>query len=97
MAMGSDDSGMGFLHCVKFCSESAGFDEIGSLVNMSYAGTRSADEQRGFSAPFPDEAHKAGAQGQPHITIKGAGHFLQEQSPGELASAARKLIADNPS
>lgn len=36
-----------------------------------------------------------GAQGQPHITIKGAGHFLQEQAPEELAEATMKLIADN--
>jgi len=36
-----------------------------------------------------------GAQGQPHITIKGAGHFLQEQTPVELAEATMKLIADN--
>jgi haloalkane dehalogenase len=37
-----------------------------------------------------------GAQGQPHITIEGAGHFLQEQAPEELAAATIKLIADNP-
>lgn len=37
-----------------------------------------------------------GAQGQPHITIEGAGHFLQEQAPQELAEATMKLIADNP-
>jgi haloalkane dehalogenase len=37
-----------------------------------------------------------GAQGQPHITIKGAGHFLQEQAPKELAAATIKLIQDNP-
>ena len=37
-----------------------------------------------------------GAQGQPHITIKGAGHFLQEQASEELAEAIMKLIADNP-
>ncbi|MFT5896645.1 MAG: haloalkane dehalogenase [Candidatus Azotimanducaceae bacterium] len=37
-----------------------------------------------------------GAQGQPHITIKGAGHFLQEQAPEELAAATIKLIQDNP-
>jgi len=37
-----------------------------------------------------------GAKGQPHITIKGAGHFLQEQAPQELAAATIKLIRDNP-
>ena len=37
-----------------------------------------------------------GAAGQPHITIKGAGHFLQDQAPEELAEATMKLMADNP-
>jgi haloalkane dehalogenase len=37
-----------------------------------------------------------GAQGQPHITIKGAGHFLREQAPKELAAVTIKLIQDNP-
>jgi haloalkane dehalogenase len=37
-----------------------------------------------------------GAQGQPHVTIVGAGHFLQEQAPQELADATMRLIADNP-
>jgi haloalkane dehalogenase len=37
-----------------------------------------------------------GAKGQPHITIKGAGHFLQDQAPEELAAATIKLITDNP-
>ena len=32
----------------------------------------------------------------PDYTIKGAGHFLQEQAPDELADATLKLIADNP-
>jgi haloalkane dehalogenase len=37
-----------------------------------------------------------GAKGQPHITIKGAGHFLQDQAPEELAAATIKLIVGNP-
>lgn len=37
-----------------------------------------------------------GAKKQPHITIKGAGHFLQEQAPKELAEATIALIRDNP-
>lgn len=36
-----------------------------------------------------------GAQGQPHITIEGAGHFLQEQAPDELANAVIKFIESN--
>ncbi len=42
------------------------------------------------------KASAPGAQGQPHITIEGAGHFLQEHSPQELAEATMKLMADNP-
>ena len=37
-----------------------------------------------------------GAQNRPHTTIKGAGHFLQEQAPEELAQATLRLMADNP-
>ena len=37
-----------------------------------------------------------GAQGQKHVTIAGAGHFLQEDKPDELASAVLQFIADNP-
>jgi haloalkane dehalogenase len=37
-----------------------------------------------------------GAKDQPHITIKGAGHFLQEQAGEELARVIVKFIADNP-
>lgn len=33
-----------------------------------------------------------GAQGQPHRTIKGAGHFLQEDAPEELTEAVLELI-----
>jgi haloalkane dehalogenase len=153
MAMAADDTGMGFLHWVKFCAESDGF-VIGDVLNMSCGGSLSAEEQRAYNAPFPDEAYKAGARqfpslvpimpdnpaipanraawrvleqwqkpfltafsdsdpvtagahlrfqqqvpgaaNQPHVTIKGAGHFLQEQAPQELAAAIIRLIADNP-
>jgi haloalkane dehalogenase len=37
-----------------------------------------------------------GAKGQQHTTIKGAGHFLQEQKGEELAQVIVKFIADNP-
>jgi haloalkane dehalogenase len=37
-----------------------------------------------------------GAKNQPHTTIKGAGHFLQEQAGEELARVIVKFIADNP-
>lgn len=37
-----------------------------------------------------------GAKGQPHTTIKDAGHFLQEQKGEELARVIVKFIADNP-
>jgi haloalkane dehalogenase len=33
-----------------------------------------------------------GAQGQPHVTIKGAGHFLQEDKGEELASVVANFI-----
>ena len=37
-----------------------------------------------------------GARRQKHVTIVGAGHFLQEVKPNELASAVLQFIADNP-
>jgi haloalkane dehalogenase len=153
MAMGGDTSGMGFMHWVKFCSESAGFSPQDVLA-MSLGETLSVEEQQAYGAPFPDEAYLAGgrqfpslvpivpdnpaivanraawavfeqwdkpfltafsdsdpvtagahvrfqesvpgARGQPHITIKGAGHFLQDQAPVELAEATLKLIESNP-
>ncbi len=36
-----------------------------------------------------------GAKDQNHVTIEGAGHFLQEQAPEALASAVLKFMADN--
>lgn len=36
-----------------------------------------------------------GAQGQSHTTLKGAGHFLQEQVPGQLVNAVVRFIAAN--
>lgn len=37
-----------------------------------------------------------GAQGQPHVTIEGAGHFLQEDRGEELAAAILRFIERNP-
>ena len=37
-----------------------------------------------------------GAKDQRHVTIEGAGHFLQEQAPDALASAVMTFMADNP-
>ncbi len=33
---------------------------------------------------------------QEHVTIEGAGHFLQKDAPDALASAVLKFAADNP-
>ena len=37
-----------------------------------------------------------GANGQKHVTIKGAGHFLQEEKPEDLANAVIAFMKDNP-
>ena len=37
-----------------------------------------------------------GAQGQHHVTIKGAGHFLQEQKGEELAEVIAEFMRNNP-
>lgn len=42
------------------------------------------------------QAEVPGAQGQAHVTIEGAGHFLQEQKGSELARIICDFIAANP-
>ena len=37
-----------------------------------------------------------GAQGQPHVTVEGAGHFIQESHGEELARIINEFIAANP-
>ncbi|MFP6596733.1 MAG: haloalkane dehalogenase [Candidatus Hydrogenedentota bacterium] len=49
---------------------------------------------RGGDKKFQDEI--PGAKGQKHTTIKGAGHFLQEQKGPELANIIVQFIKDNP-
>ena len=41
-------------------------------------------------------AHVRGAEGQNHVTIVDAGHFLQEDKGPELAEAVVEFIAANP-
>ena len=33
-----------------------------------------------------------GAKGQPHVTIRNAGHFLQEDKPDEIAEVLHRFI-----
>ncbi len=35
-----------------------------------------------------------GAKGQPHVTIEGGGHFLQEDKPEEIAALIKKFIGE---
>jgi haloalkane dehalogenase len=39
------------------------------------------------------QKHVPGAQGQPHVTLAGAGHFLQEDKGEELARVVVEFIA----
>ena len=41
------------------------------------------------------QKHVPGAQGQKHVTIEGAGHFLQEDKGEELASVLLDFIDSN--
>lgn len=45
---------------------------------------------RGGDAPFRDRV--PGAQGLPHTTIKGGGHFVQERCPDQVTAAIVNLI-----
>lgn len=49
---------------------------------------------RGGDARF--QRRVPGAQNQPHTTIQGAGHFLQEQAGEELARVIVEFVAANP-
>ena len=48
----------------------------------------------GADRKFQEEV--PGAQGQPHTTIKGAGHFIQETHGAELAKIIAEFITKNP-
>ena len=48
----------------------------------------------GRQVPFQERV--PGARNQRHVTIEGAGHFLQEEKPGELAGAVLTFMDDNP-
>ncbi|HYE46067.1 MAG TPA: haloalkane dehalogenase [Caulobacter sp.] len=50
--------------------------------------TRGGD--RAFQERIP------GAKGQPHLTIEGGGHFLQEDRPAEIADLINRFIGENP-
>jgi haloalkane dehalogenase len=56
------------------------------LLVFSDSPTRS---RKGGDAPFL--AKVPGAQGQPHTTIEGGGHFLQEDRGPELAAVDQRL------
>jgi haloalkane dehalogenase len=49
---------------------------------------------QGADATF--QARVPGAAGQPHTTIEGAGHFLQEDSGHELAAVVAEFVAATP-
>jgi len=46
-----------------------------------------AGNERGFLSRIP------GCTGQPHVTIHGGGHFLQEDRPAEVAAAIQSVLA----
>ena len=48
----------------------------------------------GWHVRFQNEV--PGARRQSHVTLKGAGHFLQEQAPEELSKAIIDFMKDNP-
>jgi len=46
---------------------------------------------RGGDKPLQDRI--PGTRGQPHTTVRGAGHFLQEDRPADLAALINGMIA----
>jgi haloalkane dehalogenase len=73
---------------------------------------RAWERLRGFAKPFLTaftdsdpvtkgqdarfQAEVAGARGQPHVTIAGAGHFVQEDAPEALARITIDFVARTP-
>ena len=49
---------------------------------------------RGGEVPF--QRRVPGAQGQPHVKVEGAGHFIQETHGEKLAGIINEFIAANP-
>ena len=152
-AMRGDQSGMGFLHWVKFCAETPKL-VVSDIVRLSSGGALGDAQAAAYDAPFPDDGYMAGARQFPslvpimpdnvaiaanraawrvlerwqkpfltafsdqdpvtagaharfqetvpgaktqaHVTIAGAGHFLQEERPAELADAVLRFIKSNP-
>lgn len=66
VAMSTDDTGMGFLHWIKYCGESEGFSPQ-DVLTLNTAGILSPAEQAAYGAPFPDEASLAGARQFPSL------------------------------
>ena len=42
------------------------------------------------------QAHVPGAAGRPHVTVEGAGHFLQEDAGVPLADVVARLVGETP-
>ena len=57
----------------------------------SGAEARTSGDGGGGDRPFL--LNVPGAQGQPHVTIEGGGHFLQEDKGPELAALLNGFIA----
>jgi haloalkane dehalogenase len=150
---GDTPPGEAFLNWQRFSQEVEDF-AVGVIVSMGCATDLPAEVTAAYDAPFPDDAHKAGARqfptlvptrpddpasapnraawevlrrftkpfltafsdsdpitrggdrafqaavpgcaGQPHTTIEGGGHFLQEDRGPELARVVAGWIASTP-
>lgn len=65
-AMATDNSGLGFLHWVKFASDSTGFN-AGNTLKTVCGDTLSDEEQAAYDAPFPSEEYMMGARQFPSL------------------------------
>ncbi len=66
LAMAADDSGLGFLHWVKFCDQAQEL-KVSDVLNFSTGGILSAEEIAAYDAPYPDERYKAGPRQFPSL------------------------------
>ena len=66
MAMAGDTSGWGFLNWVKFCAEAPRL-VVSELLTLTTGGGIDPAEAAAYDAPFPDDAHMAGARQFPSL------------------------------
>ena len=84
-AMRGDQSGMGFLHWVKFCAETP-LLKVSEIVRVSTAGRVGDAEAAAYDAPFRQQLH-GGSASVSELGADHAGQSRHRRQPGCVAGA----------